>query len=92
MERSPSFVRNPDLVSTDMDGDTVMMSVERGNYYGIGGVGSRIWELLENPISIDDIVRRICFEFEVDEEVCHDDVSRFVEELMANELVMSAGT
>jgi len=31
------FVRNPDLIAADMDGDTVMMSIECGEYYGIGG-------------------------------------------------------
>lgn len=31
------FVRNPDLIATDMYGDTLMMSIEYGEYYGFGG-------------------------------------------------------
>ena len=38
--------RNPEMVSSDMDGETVMMSMENGEYYGLDPIGSRIWELI----------------------------------------------
>ena len=41
--------RNPNLVAANVDGDLVMMSVEQGEYFGITGVGSRVWELLATP-------------------------------------------
>ena len=44
--------RNPEIVHSDMDGETVMMSVSEGNYYGLNGVGSQIWELLEQEMSV----------------------------------------
>lgn len=81
------FVRNPDLVATDMDGDTVMMSIERAEHYGVGGVGSRVWELLESPASITDIVKAICGEFEVNEPTCQADMKWFVEDMQSHGLV-----
>ena len=42
-------VRDPDMIAAEMDGDLVMMSIERGEYFGVGGVGPRLWELLEAP-------------------------------------------
>jgi hypothetical protein len=33
------FVRNPDLIATDMDGAAVMMSIECGEYYDSTGGG-----------------------------------------------------
>ena len=81
------FLRNPDLVSADMDGDTVMMSIELGEYYGIGGVGSRIWELLENPISVKEIVQTLCAEFEVEEATCESDLIGFLGRLRNHQLV-----
>lgn len=79
--------RNPDMISTDMDGDTVMMSIERGEYFGINSVGSRVWELLETPMSIADVSRRICDEYEVDETQCQQDMLAFTNELLAKNLV-----
>lgn len=81
-ETSCQYRRDPDLIATDMDGDTVMMSIERGEYYGIGGVGSRCWELLAEPMSIDALVKTICTEFEVDEATCQEDMQAFVDELL----------
>lgn len=79
--------RNPDMVAANIDGDVVMMSVDQGQYYGITGVGSRAWELLEEPISIDDIIEIICHEYETDPASCREDMSNFVQELMKNDLV-----
>lgn len=82
--------RNPDLLAADMDGDIVMMSIERGEYYGIGGVGSRVWELLAQPTSINQITQIICAEYEVEEATCQADMQKFVEQLLQNGLVLSS--
>lgn len=81
------YIRNPDLVSANMDGDIVAMSVERGEYFGIGGVGSRVWALLEQPVFLEDIVRKICAEFEVDEATCRVDLVAFFNDLLAHQLI-----
>lgn len=84
------IIRNPDLIATDMDGDTVMMSIESGEYYGIGGVGSRVWALLANPASVAQIVQTICAEYEVDDAACEADMLKFVGELFESRLVLPA--
>ena len=75
------LTRDPDLVAAEMDGDLVMMSIENGEYYGVGGVGPRIWELLEQPTSLKQIVQTITAEFDVEEERCRDDALVFAERL-----------
>jgi hypothetical protein len=81
------YQRKSDLIATDMDGDTVMMSIERGEYYGIGGVGSRVWVLLQQAVSIDQIVTTVCSEFEVEKTQCQNDMQGFVAELLKMGLV-----
>lgn len=85
-----SFVRSPDLISTDMDGDTVMMSVERGEYFGLAGVGARVWDLLAQPIPPPELVQQICAEYALDASTCEADLKRFMGELMAQGLVTVA--
>jgi hypothetical protein len=76
------LVRAPDLVTSDMDGDIVMMNIDQGKYFGIGGVGPRLWELLEQPRTPDELVRLICAEYEVDESTCRADIIAFVQNML----------
>lgn len=82
-----SLRRNPDLIAIDMDGEMVMISVERGEYYGIGGVGSLVREQLVKSLTLGEIVLTIFDEFEVDEQTCQADMLAFFENLGHNNLV-----
>lgn len=82
--------RHEDLVAANMDGELVMMSIERGEYFGIDGVGPRIWELLADPTTIEQLVAAICAEYDIDETTCQADIIVFVEQLLSNELVCLA--
>ena len=87
IEGSTRVVRHPDMISAEMDGEVVMMSIERGEYFGIGGVGTRAWELLEQPTTVDRLCAVICEEFDVDEATCHKDILGFANELLTLGLV-----
>lgn len=75
------LTRNPDLVAARVDEDLVMMSVENGRYFSINSLGGRIWELLEGSVTINEIVKAICEEYDVSEDVCRSDVTAFVKQL-----------
>lgn len=85
------YSRSPDTIATDMDGETVMMSMERGQYFGLGGVGSRVWALLEQPAALDTLVEQICAEFAVPEDVCRADLQTFLGTLVEHRLVIEQG-
>lgn len=84
---SSTVVRNSDLISTDMDGETVMMSVEKGKYFGLSGVGSFLWENMEAPIELDSLREKVIANFGVDDETCRTDVLEFVNRLVEDDLV-----
>ena len=90
IEPATRIVRDPELIAAEMDGDLVMMNIECGQYFGIGGVGTRAWELLEQPASVDELCPLICAEFEVGADTCRADLPGFVEELLALGLVRVA--
>lgn len=82
-----TYIRASHLVATDMDGETVMMNVSQGTYFGLGGIGGRIWTLLAEPVTTEQMVRTICAEYAVDEATCRADVAQFLQELLAHGLV-----
>lgn len=82
------LVRNGDIVAAPVDGELVMISVERGSYYGLDEVGSRVWELLAEPRLLSEIVSVLVEEYDVEPAVCEQEVAalvrRFVEERMVS--------
>jgi len=82
------FRRNADILYAPVGTEQgVMMSVEAGRYYGLNSVGARVWELLEHPKTIAQLCAQICEEFEIDLETCEAEVSKFVNDMLANGIV-----
>ena len=82
--------RSADQISAEVDGETLLMSIERGKYYGMDAVGSRIWALLEQPRSIGEICDALMASFEVEREHCQRDVIAFVRDLLEQNLATLA--
>jgi hypothetical protein len=80
------IVRSEGLLSAEVDGELMAMSVERGMCYGLNPVGTRIWALIAEPRSIDDLCAQLREEFDVGEEECRRDVIDLLEDLRAEGL------
>jgi hypothetical protein len=70
-----------DWLAAKVGDDLVMMSAKEGNYIGLNEVGSRIWELIEEPCEIDDLCAQLESEFQVSRETCVAEVQSFLKEL-----------
>lgn len=76
------------FLASDMDGDKVMMSIESGKYFNLGEIGGRIWELIEQPKTIEQVVDALMLEYEIDKEQCETQVGAFIQSLYDNELIV----
>ena len=79
--------RKDDLVSCDLDGETMLMSVKTGKYYGIDPMGSRIWALLETTRSVFEICTVLLAEFDVGQQLCERDSLAFLNKLAQENLI-----
>ncbi len=79
--------RSPSLVSANVNDDLVILSIDRGKYYGTQVVGKRVWALLEQPMSVSDINEQLLQQFDVDRQTCEREVRAFVEQMLAEGLV-----
>lgn len=80
------FQRSGYLVS-DMDGDKVMMGIDTGKYYNLGKVGGRIWKLVSKPMTVTQVVDALASEYDVDREVCEEQVISFLTRLSQENLI-----
>ncbi|MBS0534758.1 MAG: PqqD family protein [Proteobacteria bacterium] len=74
--------RQGDWLSAKIGDELVMMSATSRHYVGLSEVGARIWELIEQPRSLDDVCAMLQGEYDVAPEVCRDEVEAFLKELM----------
>lgn len=81
------IVRNTEIVTANMDGETVMMSIENGKYYNLGKVGSAIWERIEEPISIEMLIEKLLEQYAVGREQCLTEVMKFLSDTAKEGLV-----
>lgn len=79
--------KNLEIDDTDLDGEKVMMNLDKGEYFMMNEVGSRIWEIISEPINVEEIINTLRNEYEVDEETCKDTVIEFLGRLDHADLI-----
>ena len=75
------------LIASDLDGETVMMSVQNGKYYGLDRIGSRIWALMDTPLCVSELCDILIEEYQVEPDDCRQDVLDLLNELEKHSLV-----
>jgi hypothetical protein len=80
-------VQDAEPVTAEVDGEIVMMSISEGAYFGLNGVGSEIWDLLHEPMSITNLCEKLAGEYDVDEETLSRTVTHFVQQMLERRLL-----
>ncbi|NDJ10006.1 MAG: PqqD family protein [Acidobacteriia bacterium] len=65
----------------------LMMDVQKGQYFSLNGMATRIWELLEHPTTQAALIAQLLDEYEVTEETCGAEVEAFLAELRHHKLL-----
>lgn len=76
-----------DQVSTSLEDETVILHLKDGVYYGLDPVGSRIWNLLQEPRTVQDIRNIILNEYDVDPQRCEQDLLHLLKKLANRGLI-----
>ena len=80
-------VASDELVSTNLDGEIVILGFKSTSYYGLGGVGGFVWDLLQQPRKISEIRDAILEEYDVEPARCEQDLFALLRELAGRQLV-----
>jgi len=79
------------VVSRDLEGESVLLHLTSGVYFGLDPVGTRIWHLLNEPRGLPDVLDALVDEYEVARGQCERDLLRFVGQLREKALVEVSG-
>ena len=81
------FVAIKDHLYTDLKEEGIILSLKNGKYYGVNGVGACIWTVIQNPVTFQEIQSAVMREYDVDQEICRDEVVSFLKKMREEELI-----
>jgi hypothetical protein len=82
-----SIVAAREQVSSDLGGEVAILDLKSGTYYGLDAVGARIWSLLQEPRTVEEIRDVLVREYEVDDERCERDLVALLQRLADEGLI-----
>jgi len=88
-DETAPLARAPDALGAPLEDKLLMLSVEQGSYFEFSPVTRRIWELMETPRSLGDLVDALVAEYDVEPDVCRTEVRAVVEGLVAEGLIVA---
>jgi len=80
--------QNPSICSREFDGETVMMNESLENYFGLDEIGTRIWQLLKEQLSLTELCQKLTEEYDVEPKQCLADITPFIEELLKDNMLV----
>jgi len=75
-----------DAVFREMDGESVLLNLETGMYFGLDDVGTRVWRLAADDGSLRAIRERLIEEYDADPAVIERDLLALAEALVSKGL------
>lgn len=76
-----TVVADPNQIFTDLAGEAAILNLHTGVYYGLDAVGTRIWNLLQQPRTVGAIREDLLQEYDVPADRCEHDLVRLLQEL-----------
>lgn len=67
--------------ASNLGTETIVLNLDSGKYYGLNDVGVAVWNLIQNPKTVEEIRDAVLAEYEVKYEQCNRDILKLIEEL-----------
>lgn len=88
MNAGKAFAVPGHVVSRQIGGETVILNLESGTYFGLDVVGARIWQLIAEGKSVAETRAVMLAEFDVAEDVFDRDLEKLLRDLRDHDLLV----
>jgi hypothetical protein len=78
----------PTVISRDLDGETVILNLDTGIYFGLDTVGTVIWKHLQDAAPLRDVRDRMLADYDVSPDVAAQDLLRLAEQFVSRGLAL----
>ncbi|WP_160689309.1 lasso peptide biosynthesis PqqD family chaperone [Clostridium sp. C2-6-12] len=87
LDVNSKICQSKDIDATELNEEKVMMNLDKGRYFALNSVGSRIWDIVENEICVSEIINILLNEYDIDKESCEKSVINYLRRLKDAELI-----
>ncbi|PSB02892.1 PqqD family protein [Merismopedia glauca] len=86
---SPTFrINSPKVVHETIEGEVVVVNLDRGDYYSLAKVGADIWDGIARGISQDNLITEISHRYDGSYEEIKASIDIFIEKLQLEKLIV----
>ena len=85
------FVAAPDVVFRDLEGESVLLNLATGIYFGLNATGTRMWQLIAEHQTLGQVLAALAREFEAPQRQLEQDLLALVADLESKGLLTRAG-
>ena len=83
---------SPEVLSQEVDGETVLLDLQSESYFGLDEVGTRIWQLLNDGRNLQAVFDTLLGEYDVEEQQLGKDLQDHIAQLVNAGLISLAHT
>lgn len=87
MENTSRIKLVKNLNTTELAGEKVMIDFESGKYFMLKGAANEIWEIIQNEVTFEEIIKKLRSEFDVSEDECREATEAFLNKLLGYEFI-----
>src|SRR5262245_8457943 len=74
--------RDPEVIFSEADQDLIMVSIATGCYYGLSDVAREVWDAIESPKRVSDLVGGLTKSYNVNSSLCEEQTLSFLQTLL----------
>jgi hypothetical protein len=79
--------RSPLVLTAEVDGAVIMMSVNQNRYFRLDDIGNDIWQRIEPPCLFAELVDRLVDDYDADRATIAADVRALLDRMIAQDIV-----
>lgn len=92
MDLNLRMTPSPSTVFQEVEGEAVLLHLDRSEYFGLDEIGTRVWQLLQEHGTLGKVVDQMLLEFDVEQARLEADLERLLLDLAGHGLVtLTAG-
>ena len=85
------YTRATDTIATrPSDDQVVAMDVNTAQYCGLEGPAAHVWDPLESPSTLDEVIASLLEACEIDEPTCRAQAESFLPDMTAKRLIVAS--
>ena len=88
-DQATKFTQSNKVTHADVQDETILLHIERGEYFGLNAVGRSIWQFLETPHSKADVIGKLVDEYNAEEATIRSDVDRLFDQMQQNGIIVA---